>query len=70
VAAIPQITDEKLESNLRAVEHAIAQQRLEGLSVSEATVVDMQRAARGEIHAEVVISNIYARFSCVPILRP
>jgi hypothetical protein len=60
---------EELERNLRAVDHAVAQQRLEGLTVSEATIDDMRRAATGEIRADMVVANIYARFRNVPILR-
>ncbi len=40
---------EEIERNMRDVAHAIAQQELEGLKVSAATIEDMQRAARGEI---------------------
>jgi Antitoxin VbhA len=56
--------------NRRSVSHAIAQQELEGLRVSKATIDDMSRAARGEIPADEVIRNIYARFKHVPIFRP
>ncbi|WP_263352500.1 antitoxin VbhA family protein [Acidicapsa acidisoli] len=66
---LSQLNGEDLERNLRAVDHAIAQQSLEGLTVSESTVEDMRRAARGEIRADDVIANIYARFEHVPILR-
>jgi hypothetical protein len=67
--AAARLADLELEHNLRAVDHAIAQQRLEGLTVSESTVEDMRRAARGEIPADEVIANIYARFGHVPILQ-
>jgi hypothetical protein len=40
-----------------------------GLSVSDSTVEDMRRAARGEIPADEVIANIYARFEHVTILK-
>jgi len=50
---------------MRAVAHAV-----KGLKVSEATLEDMRRAARGEIHPDQVIGNIYARFKHVPIFRP
>ena len=59
----------ELQRQLRAIDHAIAQQTLEGLTVSDETVADMQRAARGEIAPENVIANIYARFEHVPIFR-
>jgi hypothetical protein len=64
------LTEQNVARNIRAVEHAIAQQELEGLKVSKATVEDMLRAARGEIRSEDVIRNIYARFKHVPIFRP
>ena len=66
---ITQLSKQEVERNLRAVDHAIAQQTLEGLTVSESTVEDMRRAARGEIPADEVVANIYARFQHVPILR-
>ncbi len=65
-----ELTEQELQLNLRAVEHAIAQQRLEGLTVSEATIEDMRRAARGEISDDEVIANLYAEFPNVPIFRP
>jgi len=46
---------------MRAVEHAIAQQELEGLKVPESTVEDLRRAARGEIDTDEVRRNIYRR---------
>jgi len=64
-----QTNAQELARNLRAVEHAVAQQELEGLTVSESTREDMRRAARGEISADEVIANIYARFEHVPIFR-
>jgi hypothetical protein len=66
---VARLTEKELECNLRAVEHAIAQQRLEGLTVSESTVEDMRRAAHCEIPADEVIANIYARFGHVTLLE-
>jgi hypothetical protein len=66
-------TEQEIRRNMRAVEHAIAQQELEGLKVSETTVEDMRRAARGEIDSDEVIRNIYARYACfenVQLFRP
>jgi Antitoxin VbhA len=63
-------TQGEIRRNMRAVAHAIAQQELEGLKVPEATVGDLQRAARGEIDTEEVIRNIYRPFQDVPIFRP
>jgi hypothetical protein len=42
---------------MRAVAHAVAQQELEGLKVSEVTLEDMRRAARGEIPPDQVIGK-------------
>ena len=67
------LTEEEIRRNLRAVDHAIGQQELEGLTVSEATAEDMRRAARGEIDSDEVIRNIYARYAGsqnVEIFRP
>ena len=54
---------------MRAVAHAVAQQELEGLKVSDATVEDMQRAARGEISSDDVVRNIHARLKNAQIFR-
>jgi len=53
------LTEQDIQRNMRAVAHAIAQQELEGLKVTPATVADLHRAARGEIDTEEVIHNIY-----------
>jgi hypothetical protein len=66
-------TEWEIQRNLQAVRHAVAQQELEGLKVSQSTIRDMQRAARGEIGSDEVIRKIYARFSGskhVQIFRP
>jgi hypothetical protein len=64
------LTEQEIQRNMRDVAHAIAQQELEGLKVSEATVEDMRRAARGEIPSDKVIHNIHARLNQhVQILR-
>jgi hypothetical protein len=62
-------TEQEIQRNMRAVAHAIGQQELEGLKVSEATVADLHRAARGEIDADEVIRNIYRRCRNVSRLR-
>ena len=63
------LTGQEVQRNMRAVAHAIGQQELEGLKVSEATVADLHRAARGEIDTDEVIRNIYRRCENVPLLR-
>jgi hypothetical protein len=63
------LTKQEIERNMRAVAHAIAQQELEGLKVSEATIEDMHRAAQGKIRSDDVIRNIHARLNHAQILR-
>ena len=63
------LSKEEIERNMRDVAHAIAQQELEGLHVSDATIEDMKRAAQGEISSEDVIRNIHARVKDAQVLR-
>jgi hypothetical protein len=58
-----------IQKNMRSVAHAIAQQELEGLTVSASTVADLHRVARGEIDTDEVIRNIQRRLQNVPLLR-
>lgn len=60
---------QEIQCNLRDVAHAIAQQELEGLKVSEATIEDMRRAAAGELRSDYVIRNIHARLKHAKIVR-
>jgi hypothetical protein len=57
------LTEQEIQRNMLDVAHAIAQQELEGLKVSDATVEDMRRVARGEIPSDEVIHNIHARLN-------
>jgi len=66
---MPALTEQEIQSNMRDVAHAIAQQELEGLKVSKATVEDMQRAARGELEPDDVIRNTHARLNHAQILQ-
>jgi hypothetical protein len=66
----PVPTAHELEQNLRAVAHAVAQQELEGLTVPEATALDLRRVARGELSSEQAIRNVYARHGNVPLFKP
>jgi hypothetical protein len=66
----PVPTAHELEQNLRAVAHAVAQQELEGLTVPEATALDLRRVARGELSSEQAIRNVYARHGNVPVFKP
>jgi prophage maintenance system killer protein len=63
------LSKKEIERNMRAVAHATAQQELEGLHVSTATVEDMKRAAREEIRSEDVIRNIHARMKHAQVLH-
>jgi Antitoxin VbhA len=63
------LSEQDIQRNMRAVAHAIAQQELEGLKVTPATVADLHRAARGEIDTDEVIGNIYRRLQSVSVLR-
>jgi Antitoxin VbhA len=63
------LSKEEIERNMRDVAHAIAQQELEGLHVSDATIEDMKSAARGEIRSDDVIRNIHARVKNAQVLR-
>ena len=63
------LTDQDVQRNMRAVAHAIAQQELEGLTVTPETVADLHRAARGEIDTNEVIRNIHLRLQNVALLR-
>jgi hypothetical protein len=55
--------NQKTKLGLRAVENAIAQQRIEGLEVPLAVVEDMKRAATGEITVEEGINRTFRRFA-------
>lgn len=43
------LTQKEIERNLNAVENAIAQQTLEGLTVSEDVIENLKKSARGEL---------------------
>ena len=59
------LSEDDLAWRMLSVENAVAQQQLEGLTVSSDTIEDMKRAARGEITSEEVIANIYARLKLI-----
>jgi hypothetical protein len=56
------MTDTEILKNQRAVEHAIAQQRLEGLMVPPEVIDDLQRVARGEMTTADALHAAHARF--------
>jgi hypothetical protein len=53
---------QKVRRNLRAVEIAVAQQRIEGLEVPPEIVKEIKRAARGEIGIEEGIRNTEMKY--------
>ena len=59
--------EQKVSQRLKAVENAVAQQRLEGLEVSPDVVEEMKRAARGEIEIEEGIRNTLRKYTHVKI---
>jgi Antitoxin VbhA len=63
-------SEQKIRQNLRAVENAIAQQRLEGLEVPPDVIEEIQRAARGEIEIEAGIRNTIRKFAHGKVRRP
>jgi len=64
------LNENQIAQNLRAVEHAIAQQTLEGLIVPQAALDDLRRVAYGEITTSDALRNAHARFTNVEILQP
>lgn len=55
--------EREIRHNLKAVENAVAQQRLEGLEVPPEVIEDLKRAARGEIDIADGIRNTYEKFA-------
>ena len=48
------LNEQDIHWNLKAVDNAIAQQRLEGLDVPLDVIADLKRAARGEIRLSLI----------------
>ena len=57
------LNEHDIQRNLKAVDNAIAQQRLEGLDVPLDVIADLKRAARGEIHIADGIQTTYQKFA-------
>ena len=64
------LTEADIQRNLDAVDDAVAQQALEGLTVPAETVEDMRKIARGEMSNDDLIRKLYSRFPNVPIFQP
>ncbi len=61
------MTDVEKVRNQRAMEHAIAQQRLEGLVVPPEAIGDLQRMALGEMTLAEALHAAHDRFNHVQI---
>ena len=61
-ACKPVEDDQEIRRNLKAVESAVAQQRIEGLEVPSDVIEQMKRAARGEIGIEEGIQKTRDKF--------
>ena len=64
------LTEADIQRNLDAVDDAVAQQALEGLTVPPETVEDMRKIARGDMSNDDLIRKLYSRFPHVPIFQP
>lgn len=60
------LTDQEQEKRDRALRHAVAQQRLEGLDVPPAVLDELHRAVAGEMTAAEGIANVYHRYGRTP----
>lgn len=56
-------TAHDLNERRRAVVNAVASQRLEGLEPDARTVVDLERAATGELSVADVLRTLHARIA-------
>jgi hypothetical protein len=68
MAVAEPISEMELERRMVAVENAVAQQELEGLTVSPEAAEDMRRVARGEMTPEQAIANVHARLCDAALL--
>jgi hypothetical protein len=64
-----QLAERELEFRMLSVENAIAQQELEGPTVSPETVQDLIRVARGVMTSEQAIQGALASLDHVPLLK-
>ena len=63
------MTDTERQINRRAFGHALAQQRLEGLTVTPETQADLQKVADGATSMSTVIANLYERYAHVEVFK-
>jgi hypothetical protein len=62
--------EQQIRRSLKAVENAVAQQRLEGLEVPSDVIDNMRQAARGEMAIEDGIRRTYEKFAHVEVRGP
>jgi Zn-dependent M28 family amino/carboxypeptidase len=62
------ISEAEMQGRTIAVDNAVAQQELEGLTVSPEAVEDMRNVARGEMTVEQAIANVHARLPDAALL--
>jgi len=63
------MTKKEQRDNQRAIEHAIAQQALEGLAITPETLASLQRVAKGELESSDLINILYARYAKIPVSK-
>jgi len=69
MAVAERISEGELKRRILAVENAVAQQELEGLTVSPEANEDLRMVARGEMTTEQAIANVHARLPHAALLR-
>ena len=57
------INDSILRERQRAIDNAVANQRLEGLEPDAKTIAELGRVARGELQISDVLNNLRTRIS-------
>jgi len=63
------MTKKEQRDNRRAIEHAIAQQALEGLAITPETLADLKRVAKGELESSDLIDTLYTRYAKIPVSK-
>ena len=64
--AVAMSTEQDIKLTLRTIAREIARQQRDGLKVSEATLADLESAARGETDTDEVTRRIYQRLGTQP----
>jgi len=61
------VTKSERAAHRRALDHALAQQRLEGLTITPETVAALEQVAEGKMSTSDVINDLYARYAHVKV---